>query len=69
MFYCNRYTQTPKLQQEIKAGKALRPRAGELFTAPGLMKTLMYELQSSIGYIPSLERFKKGQANTAFCHH
>jgi carotenoid cleavage dioxygenase-like enzyme len=44
MFYCNRYTQTPKLEREIKAGKAISPRAGELFTGLGLMKALMHEL-------------------------
>jgi carotenoid cleavage dioxygenase-like enzyme len=55
MFYCNRYTQTPKLLQEIKAGKALTTRAGELFTGPGLIKALLYEVQSAIGYLPHLE--------------
>lgn len=69
MFYCNRYTQTPKLKREIEAGKAMSTRAGELFTGPGLMKALIHDLQCAIGYIKGLENFKKGAANTAFCHH
>lgn len=69
MFYCNRYTNTPKLQNEIKAGKALSVRAGELFSAAGLLKALLFELKSAIGYLPRLDKFKKGAANTAFAHH
>ena len=69
MFYCNRYTQTPKLLNEIKAGKALSVRAGELFSGAALVKVLMNVLQEKIGYIYSCEKFKKGAANTAFAHH
>jgi len=69
MFYCNRYTQTLKLLNEIKAGKALSVRAGELFSGVALVKVLMNVLQEKIGYIYSCEKFKKGAANTAFAHH
>lgn len=44
IFYCNRYTQTPRLQQEMKYGKAIYPRIGELFSMPGFLKMGLYEL-------------------------
>ena len=42
MFYCNRYAKTPKLMSELKAGKALNVRAGELFSLSGLTKAMMH---------------------------
>jgi hypothetical protein len=41
MFYCNRYIKTPRLAEELKAGKAIDIRAGELFCASGLFKAIL----------------------------
>lgn len=69
MFYCNRYAKTPKLMSELKAGKALNVRAGELFSLSGLVKALMHKFQGVIGYKNELHKYKNGVANTAFTHH
>ena len=69
LFYCNRYTQTPKFLQEVKAGYAFKIRAGELFSGAGMIKALIFKIQENVGYIPSLHKYKNGVANTAFAQH
>lgn len=44
IFYCNRYTMTPHLQQEFAADRAQGIRLGEMVGLAGLFKVLMYEL-------------------------
>jgi len=69
IFYCNRYTMTPHLEQEFKAERAQGIRLGEMVGLAGLFKLLLYELQRKIGYMPFLQMYHQGSANTAFCHH
>ena len=69
VYYCNRYAQTPRVQQETAYGKALNVRFGELFCLSGFVKFGLFSLQKKIGYKPYLEDFKKDLANTAFVHH
>ena len=69
IFYCNRYTQTPKLEIETQEGKAIFPRFGDITGSTGLMKAGLFALQQRIGYAPFLPQYKQGAANTAFCHH
>ena len=69
IFYCNRYTQTPKLEIETQEGKAIFPRFGDITGTTGLMKVGLFALQQRIGYAHFLPQYKQGAANTAFCHH
>jgi len=43
LFYCNRYTKTPKFLDELANGGVTRIRAGELFNASGLAKALAFK--------------------------
>lgn len=69
MYYCNRYAKTPKLMNELKNGKAMNIRAGELFTLSGLLKAMIFNVQNAIGYKEEKLKYKGGVANTAFTHH
>lgn len=42
IFYCNRYTQTPRQLMETKLEKAVFPRIGEMFKIAGLIKMGLY---------------------------
>lgn len=61
---------TDRLKEEIKWDKPIMVRTSELQSGiHGLIKMGIYELYSAIGYVPKLEQFKEGNANTAFVNH
>ena len=68
--YSNKYTMTDKLKEEIKLQKPIAIRVNEIQSGmAGLMKVAIHELYAAIGYLPKLEKFKEGNANTAFITH
>jgi len=71
IYYCNRYTTTPRLLAETKAQGPLFIRVGELFNAAGLAKAALFGLQRKVGYKlgGDLKEHQNGTANTAFAHH
>lgn len=71
IYYCNRYTATPRLKAEMEFDGPLFIRAGELFNATGLAKAALFELEKKVGYKPGgdLKEPRAGSANTAFAHH
>lgn len=44
IFYCNRYTQTPKLILETEEGKSVLPKFGEISGTVGLMRIGLFSL-------------------------
>ena len=71
MQYCNKYTLTDKLISEMQFGKPVIRRVGEMTSGiNGLVKTGVREIQRKVwGYLPQLEKFKEGHANTSFMTH
>jgi carotenoid cleavage dioxygenase-like enzyme len=69
--YCNKYTLTDKLISEMQYGKPIMIRVGEMTSGiNGLIKTGVREIQTKIwGYVPTLEKYKEGHANTSFITH
>ena len=45
IYYCSKYTDTPRIQMETKLGKGIYPRIGEMTTIPGIMKVGLYAVQ------------------------
>jgi len=71
IYYCNRYTNTPRLEAESKADGPLFIRIGELFNASGLAKSALFGLERKVGYKAGgdLKKHQNGTANTSFAHH
>lgn len=44
IYYCNRYTETPRYLHEVKSGQAEFIRAGELFKGAGLGKAMLFKM-------------------------
>ncbi|CAM9107814.1 unnamed protein product, partial [Heterosigma akashiwo] len=68
--YCNRYVQTPRLQEEVRRGRAVALRLGELAAPAGLAKMLLQLAQRCVGYYDDLGgALRAGTANTALLLH
>jgi len=61
--------QTPRVEAELKAGRPLWIKVGDMTGMSGLIKLLVLEpLKVKLGLVPKLSEVEKGQANTAFLH-
>jgi len=68
LYYCNRFTQTPRYKAELAAGKQMFPKLGELREKHLMIMPLM-GLMEAIGYSAQTERNKGQTANTAMTQH